>query len=256
MDTSGGTRVHTETDNGSDAADEIAVSKKRPRQTYPGLCPLCGVTKEINQTGNHRAFVIASQADPDTGPLFERHGVNTLDDSFRVCKPCSTVVLQAISCVRAADISWKDYLDSMMQGKTTKHPAKSLPSALTSQGQPLIALFKSIASGQRSQALSLPSKAPPPPENLFNVGDVELPTRMQPNVNKEGGRARVQSFVCKSLRGSRVVLYTVKFIIGGRVQKDVEQSLLTPSPTADSTGHSQKKRRSKGAEAVLFLPRT
>ena len=51
-------------------------------------------------------------------------------------------------------------------------------------------------------------------------------------------------------------LYTVKFIIGGRVQKDVEQNLLMPSPTADSTSHSQKKRRSKGAEAVLFLLRT
>ena len=84
MDTSGGTRVHTETDNGSDAADEIAVSKKRPRKTYQGLCPLCGVTKEINHTANHRAVVIASQADPDTGPLFERHGVNTLDDLFHI----------------------------------------------------------------------------------------------------------------------------------------------------------------------------
>ena len=84
MDTSGGTRVYTEMDNGSDAADEIAVSKKRPRKTYQGLCPLCGVTKEINHTANHRAVVIASQADPDTGPLFERHGVNTLDDSFHI----------------------------------------------------------------------------------------------------------------------------------------------------------------------------
>ena len=84
MDTSGGTRVHTEMDNGIDAADEIAVSKKRPRKTYQGLCPLCGVPKEINHTANHRAVVIASQADPDTGPLFERHGVNTLDDSFHI----------------------------------------------------------------------------------------------------------------------------------------------------------------------------
>lgn len=249
MDTAGGTRMHTEAENGSEAPNEIAASKKRPRKTYQGLCPLCGVKKEISHTANRRAVVIAIQADSDTAPLFERHEVNTLDDSFRICKPCSVVALQAISFVRAANISWKDYLDSMMQRKTTKHPAKILPSAIKSQGQPLIALFKSIASGQHTLSLSLPSDAATPaarPENLFTVGDlVNLPRRKQANVNEDGGVAVVLSFRCGQVKGKRSFFYSVKHTVGSRrVENDLAESLL-----AHYSYNTSKKRRSVDAEA-------
>jgi hypothetical protein len=42
-----------------------------------------------------------------------------------------------------------------------------------------------------------------------------LPRRTQPNVNKEGGTAKVLSFECKTMGGKRFVLYSVKVVIGG-----------------------------------------
>ena len=127
-----------------------------------------------------------------------------------------------------------------MQEKTTRLPAKSLQITLASQGQPLIELFKRIISGQHATAFSVPGEsaeeAATPRENIFAVGDlVELPRRTQPNVNKEGGTAKFLSFECKTMGGKRFVLYSVKVVIGGRVQNDVDQSLLTPSTIVDSS---------------------
>ena len=180
-------RTLLEEDDSSSMLDESTSSNKRQRETYRGLCPLCGVTKNLSHFANHRAVVVASHADPDTATQFESHGVCALDDSFRICKTCASAVLQSIRIIGAVNSSWTDYLDSIMQEKTTRHPAKSLRSALASQGQPLIALFKSIISGQHTATFSAPlesAESATPRETLFAVGDlVNLPRRKQANVN-------------------------------------------------------------------------
>lgn len=181
MDTAGSVcaSTHTEGDDSSSNVDENGSVSKRPRKTFHGVCPFCWVTKEISHTANYRAVVIARHADPDTSTLFESQDVNSSFDSYRICKPCSSSVLQASKFICATSSSSKEYLSSIMQMKT-KQPAKILQTAFASQGQPLGELFKSIAYGQCSVTFNFPDKtvAPAPRENVYAVGDsVVLPRR-------------------------------------------------------------------------------
>jgi len=228
---------------------EDRSSSKRQRKNYHGLCPLCGVTKEISHTANHRTVVIASHADPDTAALFKSQEVSSLDDSFRVCKPCSSVVLHAIKILCDDDSPWNDYLGSIMQKKTTRNPSKCLQSALTSQGQPLVSLFRSIASRQRAVNFpppSMASEAVAPRKNVYAVGDlVNLPRRKQANVNEDGGVAVVLSFRSAQVQGESGIFYSVKHTVGSHhVENNLPESLL--EPYSYDTG---KKRRSVDAEA-------
>jgi len=218
---------------------QSAPASKCSRLSFFGLCPLCGATRELGKTANYRTVAIAKSADPDTELLFESHEVNSVNDTFRICGSCYSIVSSAIKVLRASSSNTNDVLSSILDSKTTRTPAKALLTVLASQGQPLIALFKYIARNQRTVQFLLPSMAAEPAtprENIFAVGDlVELPRRTQPNVNKEGGTAKVLSFECKTMGGKRFVLYSVKVVIGGRVQNDVDQSLLTPSTIVDSS---------------------
>ena len=240
--------------NDDELSYQSVPASKCARVSFLGLCPLCGATRDLVQTANYRAVVIAKNADPDTEPLFETHEVNSANDTFRICGSCYSVVSSAIKVLCASSLNTNDVLSSILDSKTARSPAKALLTVLASQGQPLIALFKSIARNQRTVQFLLPSMAAEPAtprENIFAVGDlVELPRRTQPNVNKEGGTAKVLSFECKTMGGKRFVLYSVKVVIGGRVQNDVDQSLLTPSTIVDSSENCQKKRRSINAEAA------
>jgi len=73
--------------------------KIRKIKKYPGLCPMCGVTKKLSQTGNCRVVAIASQADPATVPLFDTAGLRSVNGSFRVCKICYHTIHAAIKVV-------------------------------------------------------------------------------------------------------------------------------------------------------------
>ena len=204
MDTAGSARESTHTEGGDSSSniDENGSVSKRLRKTFHGVCPLCWVTKEISRTANYRAVVIARHADPDTSTLFESQDVNSSFDSFRICKPCSSSVLQASKFLCATSSSSKEYLSSIMEMKT-KQPAKILQTAFASKGQPLVELFNSVASGQCSVTFNFPDEpvAPAPRENLYAVGDsVVLPRRKHAGVNEDAGVGQVLSFRSTQLR--------------------------------------------------------
>ena len=250
MGTAGSAResTHTKGDDSSSNVDENGSVSKRLRKTFHGVCPLCWVTKEISHSANYRAVVIARHADLDTCTLFESQDVNSLFDSFRICKQCSSSVLQASKFLCATSSSSKKYLSSIMQMKT-KQPAKILQTAFASQGQPLVELFNSIASGQCSVTFNFSDEtvAPAPRENLYAVGDsVVLPRRKHAGVNEDAGVGQVLSFWSTQLGGKRVVFYSVKHNIGHRVLNDMPENLLQPYSVDDE---SSRKRRSVDAEA-------
>ena len=227
-------------DSEEEAGDNSSASK-RPRKTFRGICRLCGVSKEINRTANHRAVAIARHAAPDTAPIFERHRISSVHDSFRICAGCSVVVQQTITLLCATSSSSKEFLTSVMKTKTLRPAAKKLHTPLTFQRQPLVALFKSINTGERT--VHLPS---PPRENAFAVGDsVNLPRRKQANVNEDGGVAEVVDFRSTQSKGKRVYLYSVKHVLDHRVEIDLPESLLEPYSYADPP----MKRRSVDTEA-------
>ena len=238
---SGSERLSAAQADSEEEAGDNSYASKRPRKTFQGLCPLCGVSKEINKTANHRAVVIARHADPDTAPMFERHQISSVNDSFRICAACSFVVHQAITLLCATSVSSKEFLSSVMKTKTLRPTAKKLLTPLTFQRQPLIALFKSINTGERT--VHFPAA---PRESLFAVGDsVNLPRRKQANVNEEGGVAEVVDFRSTQSEGKRVFIYSVKYLLDHRIENDLPESLLEPYSYADPP----MKRRSEDAEA-------
>ena len=143
MDTARSAResTHTGGDDSSSNVDENgSVISKRPRKPFHGVCPLCWV---LGNAGNQPHSQLScschrKHADPDTSTLFESQDVNSSFDYFRICKPCSSIVLQASKFLCATSSSSKEYLPvrSIMQMKT-KQPIKILLTAFASQGQVL-----------------------------------------------------------------------------------------------------------------------
>jgi len=109
-------------------------ASKCPRKVYEsGLCPLCGLVKELNNTANYRVVAVASRADPFTVPLFESQGVNSVEDSFRTCATCNGLTRSAFKCIGAKAKSSSDYLSCTMEKKTRRDLAKILHVTFTSQ---------------------------------------------------------------------------------------------------------------------------
>jgi len=110
-----------------------------------------------------------------------------------------------------------------MQMKT-KQPIEILQTAFASQGQSLVELFNSIASGQCSVTFNFPDEtvAIAPRENVYAVGDsVVLPRRKHAGVNEDAGVGQVLSFRSTRLEGNHVVFYSVKRNVGHRVLSDI-----------------------------------
>jgi len=137
--------------------------------------------QRLVQTANYRAVAIAKNADPDTEALFQYHEVNSANDTFRICRSCYSVVSIATKILCASSSNTNDVLSSILNSKTARTPAKVLQTALASQGQPLVALFKSLASRERAVDFSASCTAAEPAaprENVYAVGDlVNLPRR-------------------------------------------------------------------------------
>ena len=141
-----------------------------------------------------------------------------------------------ITLLCQSSTSSKEFLESIVQSSGRKPPAKVLLDALTSQGRPLIELFRSIRNGQRTVALHVQHEAEAalPSVGLFTVGDmVSVPRRKQEGVNEDGGVGEVRTVEAKTVAGIRVVFYSVKYVLDRRVEKDVPESLLARYSIAD-----------------------
>jgi hypothetical protein len=141
-----------------------------------------------------------------------------------------------ITLLCQSSTSSKEFLESIVQSSGRKPPAKVLLDALTSQGRPLIELFQSIRNGQRTVALHVQHEAEAalPSVGLFTVGDmVSVPRRKQEGVNEDGGVGEVRTVEAKTVAGTRVVFYSVKYVLDRRVEKDVPESLLARYSIAD-----------------------
>jgi len=149
-------------------------------------------------------------------------------------------------------------------GKRGKNSVKLGMALVDKNKRPLVELFRRCACGtgpalQRgniddwvpplpsSTAHLLPSlrraASPPHVTGLFGEGgDVSVPSRMQPGVNKPGGVGVVTAVYSKTVGGLITVLYLVKYMMGG-AEQDISESLISRfTPVSD-----QQRRRSVGA---------
>jgi len=225
-------------DQGSTPAVETVAGERAveyyipPRKTFQGLCPICGGTKDISHTANCRTIAIASQADPDTVPLFEAAGVCAVNDSFRVCALCTRTIAAAIKLICATSASSRDYISSIMRKKTARKPAKILSTVFESERKPLIALFRSLATHKSTLTFdaSCRAKAATPSLGKFAVGDTVLVRRRNAVIDKvEDVVGEVLDHEVKSVAGNSGVFYSVKFATNRNVELGVPENFLEHS---------------------------
>jgi hypothetical protein len=206
---------------------------------HHGLCPFCGVIKFLNSTANYRPIFIASHADPDAVLLFECQGINTVISCFRICGTCGNVVRAAIKLLAGTSATWNHFLNSIIPNRCARREALSLSIVLTSQGKPLIELFRSIRDNQRAILLSSSNKTTPS-TSAFGVGDkVSVEQRNRSSEKEDTGVGEVLHVEVKTTASTRSVFYSVRYNVDNRIESDLPESLLTGYSTLDDN----KRRR-------------
>ena len=205
---------------------------------------------QLKCTANHRAVLVATCADPAVANVFAHCGVTSRMDSFRVCQKCYRGISAAVTATSALSSSNRQHLEEATPpGKSRgSYHALILRGRLTSEGQPLLELFKSIGSGSRAVTITVQQAAEQPPNvGRFKVDDmVVTPRRKQAGVNEEGGVGKVTAVALRRVGASDIVFYSIRYGISGRVERDVDETLLT---AYDPLANEQRRRSADAAAA-------